>query len=162
MKGVHMKRFIAITALVTITSTQAFSATTGTLLLQGIVAKKVAIAVTSQAIASALDLEVTQADLKVATVNEQSNSKTGYKVTITSTNLGKLKRTDGAEVFAYSLKYGGSSVGLSAAVGSTFTNSSASVVNVNKDLEISYTGVSGSLMVEGTYADTLTLNIASN
>lgn len=157
-----MKSLLAATALVVFSSTQAFSATTGTLLLQGVVAKKVAIAVTAQSVASALDLENTQSDLKVATVNEQSNSKTGYKVTISSANLGKLKRTDGAEVFAYSLKYGGSAVGLSTATGSSFTSSSATVVNVNKDLAISYTGVAESSMVEGTYADTLTLNIASN
>lgn len=157
-----MKKLLVAVTTLAITSTSAFSATTGTLLLQGIVAKKVAIAVTAQSVASALDLETTQADLKVATVNEQSNSKTGYKVTITSANLGKLKRTDGAEVFAYTLKYGGSAVGLSTAAGSSFNNASAAVVNVNKDLAISYTGVSESLMVEGTYADTLTLNIASN
>lgn len=157
-----MKRLLAVTALLTLTTTSAFSATTGSLLLQGIVAKKVAIVVTAAGAASALDLETTQADLKVATVNEQSNSKTGYKVTITSAQLGKLKRTDGAEVFSYTLKYGGSAVGLSTAAGTTFTNSSAASVNVNKDLNISYTGVAGESMVEGTYTDTLTLNIASN
>lgn len=156
-----MKKFLAFTAFLSLSS-QAFSSTTGTLILQGTVAKKVSIAVTAQSVASALDLETTQADLKVATVNEQSNSKTGYKVTITSANLGKLKRADGAEVFNYTLKYGGSAVGLTTAIGSTFTNSAGAVVNVNKDLAISYTGVSGSLMVEGTYADTLTMNIAAN
>ena len=130
--------------------------------LQTIVPKKVAITVTPVTVASALDLSTTQADLKVATVNEQSNSKTGYKVTITSANLGKLKRTDGAEVFSYSLKYGGAAVGLSSAGGTVFTNSTAASVNVSKDLAVSYTGVANESMVEGTYADTLTLNIASN
>lgn len=157
-----MKKFLAVTALVTLTTTSAFAATTGSLLLQGIVAKKVNIVVTPVAVASALDLGTTQSDLKVATVNEQSNSKTGYKVTITSANLGKLKRTDGAEVFSYSLKYAGAAVGLTSAAGTTFTNSSASAVNVNKDLNISYTGVAAESMVEGTYSDTVTLNIAAN
>ncbi|MBY0412751.1 MAG: hypothetical protein K2Q18_01230 [Bdellovibrionales bacterium] len=156
-----MRKLLTATTLLVL-STSAFSATTGTLLLQGIVAKKVAITVTPVAIAAALDLETTQTDLKVATVNEQSNSKTGYKVTITSANLGKLKRTDGAEVFPYTLKYSGASVALSTSTGTSFTSTAASVVNVNKDLNVSYTGVSESLMVEGTYADTLTLNIASN
>ena len=157
-----MKKLLTATALLAITTTSAFSATTGTLLLQGIVPKKVAIVVTAQSVASALDLDTTQADLKVATVNEQSNSKTGYKVTITSANLGKLKRTDGAEVFAYTLKYGGAAVALSTSTGTSFTNSTAAAVNVNKDLAISYSGVANESMVEGTYADTLTLNIASN
>ena len=157
-----MKKSLAITALIALTTSSAFSATTGTLLLQGVVAKKVAIVVTPQAVASALDLETSQTDLKVATVNEQSNSKTGYKVTITSANLGKLKRTDGAEVFAYTIKYGGSAVGLSTAAGTSFTTATAAAVNVNKDLNLSYSGIAAESMVEGTYADTLTLNIASN
>lgn len=157
-----MKRILIATSLLTLTTTS-FAATSGTLLLQGIVAKKVSIVVTPQAVASALVLETSQTDLKVATAVEQSNSSTGYKVTVSSANLGKLKRTDGSEVFAYTLKYGGASVGLSTAAGSVVTNSSsASVVNVSKDMAISYTGVAAETMVEGTYADTLTVNIASN
>lgn len=157
-----MKKLLIATSLLTLTTTS-FAATSGTLLLQGIVAKKVSIVVTPQAVASALVLETSQTDLKVATAVEQSNSSTGYKVTVSSANLGKLKRTDGSEVFAYTLKYGGASVGLSTAAGSVVTNSSsASVVNVSKDMAISYTGVAAETMVEGTYADTLTVNIASN
>lgn len=157
-----MKKLLIATSLLTLTTTS-FAATSGTLLLQGIVAKKVSIVVTPQAVASALVLETSQTDLKVATAVEQSNSSTGYKVTVSSANLGKLKRTDGSEVFSYTLKYGGASVGLSTAAGSVVTNSSsASVVNVSKDLAISYTGVAAETMVEGTYADTLTVNIASN
>lgn len=157
-----MKKLLIATTLLTLTTTS-FAATSGTLLLQGIVAKKVSIVVTPQAVASALVLETSQTDLKVATAVEQSNSSTGYKVTVSSANLGKLKRTDGSEVFSYTLKYGGASVGLSTAAGSVVTNSSsASVVNVSKDMAISYTGVAAETMVEGTYADTLTVNIASN
>jgi hypothetical protein len=157
-----MKKFLIATSLLTLTTTS-FAATSGTLILQGIVAKKVSIVVTPQAVASALVLETSQTDLKVATAVEQSNSSTGYKVTVSSANLGKLKRTDGSEVFSYTLKYGGASVGLSTAAGSVVTNSSsASVVNVSKDMAISYTGVAAETMVEGTYADTLTVNIASN
>ena len=157
-----MKKLLIATSLLTLTTTS-FAATSGTLLLQGIVAKKVNIVVTPTAVASALVLETSQTDLKVATANEQSNTSTGYKVTVSSANLGKLKRTDGSEVFAYTLKYGGAAVGLSTAAGSVVTNSSsASVVNANKDMSISYTGVAAETMVEGTYADTLTVNIASN
>jgi hypothetical protein len=157
-----VKKLLIATTLLTLTTTS-FAATSGTLLLQGIVAKKVSIVVTPQAVASALVLETSQTDLKVATAVEQSNSSTGYKVTVSSANLGKLKRTDGSEVFSYTLKYGGASVGLSTAAGSVVANSSsASVVNVSKDMAISYTGVAAETMVEGTYADTLTVNIASN
>ena len=82
-------------------------------------------------------------------------------MTISSANSGSLKRTDGADVFNYSMKYGGSAVSLSGA-GSTFNQSSAASVNVNKDLTITYAGVAAEAMVEGTYADTITLNIAAN
>lgn len=157
-----MKNFYAMTILLALNSTTSFGATSGTLLIQGMVAKKVSIAVSPQAIASALDLEVSQTDLKVASVNEKSNSNTGYKVTITSANLGKLKRSGGAEVFSYTIKYGGTNVALSSAAGTVISSASAAVANVNKDMNISYTGVSAETMVEGSYSDTITLNIASN
>lgn len=157
-----MKKLLAVTALIALTSTSTFAATTGTLLLQGIVAQKVSVAVTAQSVASALDLSTTQTDLKVGSVNVQSNSKTGYKLTISSANLGKLKRTDGAEVMGYTLKYGGAAVGLSTSAGTTFTNSAGSIVNVNNDINVSYTGVAAESMVEGTYQDTVTLSIAAN
>lgn len=157
-----MKKLLIATTLLTLTAT-GFADTTGTLLLQGIVAKKVSIVVTPTAAASALVLETSQTDLKVATAVEQSNSSAGYKVTVSSANLGKLKRSSGSEVFSYTLKYGGAAVGLSTAAGSVVTNtSSASAVNVSKDIAISYTGVAAEAMVEGTYADTLTVVIASN
>ena len=101
-----------------------------------------------------------QTDLKVATVNEQSNSKTGYKVTVTSANLSKLKRTDGPEVFAYTMKYNGSAVALTSAAGTTVTSASTNA-NVNKDVSITYAGIAPELMVEGTYNDVVTFTIAA-
>ena len=157
-----MKKLLAVTTLLALTTSTSFAATTGTLLLQGLVAQKVSVAVTPSSVASALDLTTTQSDLVVGSVNVKSNSKTGYKLTITSANLGKLKRTDGAEVMAYTMKYGSAAVGLSTATGTVFTNSSASIININTDLKVSYTGVAAESMVEGTYNDTVTLNIAAN
>jgi hypothetical protein len=155
-----MKKFILVATLA-ITSTT-FAATSGILVLQGVVAQKLSIAVTPATAASSLDLSTSQTNLTVASINEKSNSKTGYKVTITSANAGNLKRTDGADVFAYTMKYGGTAVGLTGS-GTTFGQStSTGSVNVNKDLAISYTGIAAESMVEGTYADTLTLNIAAN
>lgn len=156
-----MKKLLIAATLLTLTSTS-FAATTGTLLLQGVVAQKISVSVTPAAGASTLDLASNQTDLSVATVNEISNSKTGYKMTITSANLGKLKRTDGSDVFSYSLKYNGSAVALGTTAGTTITNSSASAVNANKSVTISYTGAAAETMVEGTYADTVTFTIAAN
>lgn len=142
-------------------STETFSATTGSLLLQANNPRKISIDVTPVAVASSLDLTTTQTNLKVATIVEKSNSKTGYKVTITSANLGKLKREDGAEVFTYTMKLDGSNVSLSTAAGTVFTRSQTVPVTVSRNITISYTGKSVETMIEGTYSDTVTLDIAA-
>lgn len=157
-----MKKLIAVTALLTLATTSAFAATSGTLLLQGSVAQKISVEVTAASVASVLDLATAQTDLKVGSVNLKSNSKTGYKLKISSANLGKLKRVGGSEVFSFTLKYAGSSVGLSTAAGTTITNASGSVVNVTNDLNISYAAAAAETMVEGSYEDTLTLAISAN
>ena len=156
-----MKNLFLATTLLALSSTS-FAATTGSLLLQGTVVQKISLAVTAVPVASALVLSTSQTDLAVASVNEQSNSKTGYKITIASANLSNLKRTDGPDVFGYTMKYNGSAVSLTSVAGTTITNSAASSVNVNKSVSISYTGVAPELMVEGTYADTVTFSIAAN
>jgi hypothetical protein len=160
--GGIMNRVLLAVAFILILTTSTYAATTGTLLLQGSVPQKISLSVTPQAIASTLDLAVSQNDLVVASVNEKSNSKTGYKVTIASDNLSKLKRVDGSEVMAYTMKYNGSAVALSAASGTTITNSAASTVNLNKSVSISYTGVASESMIEGSYSDTVTFTIAAN
>lgn len=153
-----MKRLLLALALTL--SFNLSAATTGTLLLQGIVLPIRSITVTPLAVASALDLTTTQVDTKVATINEKSNSIVGYKVTITSANLSKLKRSGGTEVFPYTLKYNEIAAPVSTVAGYTVTYTGG-LANVNRDLDISYTGVPAETMVEGTYADTLTFTIAA-
>ena len=136
-----------------------FAATTGSLTLRGIIPQVTSITVTSESIATSLPLDVTQINTKVATINERSNSNTGYSVSITSLNLGTLKRISGTESVAYSLTYNGSSVNLSS--GQTFSFPSAGVVNTNKDLNVSYTAIDFSTTKSGTYEDTLTVSISS-
>ncbi len=156
-----MKKLVLASTLLVLTTTS-FAATNGTLLLQGIVPHKMSLTVTADAGASALDLTTSQTDLSVASVNEQSNSRTGYKVSISSANLGQLKRAGGSDVFSYSLKYNGSAVDLSTASGTTITNSTIAAANVSKAVTVSYTGIASEQMVEGTYADTVTFSIAAN
>jgi hypothetical protein len=155
-----MKKLLMATALLTLT-TSTFAATSGTLLLRGSVPRILSITVTGETIAQTLDLTTNKTDLKVATVNEKSNSKTGYKITVASANLGKLKRTDGSEVFTYTMKYGNQAVNLGSSQDLVISNV-AGTVNVNKDVSVSYTGVAQDSMVEGTYEDTVTLSIAAN
>ena len=137
-----------------------FSATTGTLVLQGTIPSLRSLTVTPEAGHNTLDLGSTQTDLKVATVNEKSNSILGYKITIVSANLSNLKRVSGTEVIPYTLKYNGLTADVSSITGYSVTHSGFPV-NVNKDLTISYTGVDTSLLTEGNYSDTLTLTISS-
>lgn len=137
-----------------------YSATTGSLLLQGIVPAVRSVTVTPETVASTLDLATTQTNLKVATINEKSNSVFGYKLTITSVNLSNLKRTTGVEVFPYTIKYNGVSAPVTSVSGYS-VNSNSFPTNVNKDLTISYTGVPAEQMTEGTYTDTLTFTISA-
>lgn len=134
---------------------------TAPLLVQAPIPRKISISVVAENITSALDLTTTQTNLKLAIINEKSNSKTGYKVTVTSANRGKLKRADGSEVFAYTLKLDGSNISLSSASGTTFTRSQSTPININRIVTISYTGKSVETMTEGSYSDTVTFNIAA-
>lgn len=143
-------------------STTTYGATTGTLLLQGIVLPKLSITVTPESVASALDLETTQTNLKVVTINEKANLVLGYKVKIVSANLSNLKRVSGTEVFPYTLKYNGANMNLSTTNGQTVSYTGGLSVNVNRDVNIAYTGQLNETMVEGTYTDTVTFTISSN
>ncbi|WP_419168053.1 fimbrial protein [Halobacteriovorax sp.] len=142
-------------------STSAFAATTGTLTLTGTVPAIISIEVTPEALASTLPLDTTQTDSKVATVTEKSNSVSGYTVSFQSANLGNLVHESvGSSSIAYDLKYDGALVDLSTT--DVFTFPSAASVNVDKDLEISYTGVAHENLVQGSYEDVVTLEIAVN
>lgn len=153
-----MKSIVTI-ALFSLTLSS-FAATSDTLLLKGVVPSRVSISVEAESIASNLPLDISQTGTKVATVTEKSNSNTGYKVSISSSNGGKLVRESGSEQFPYSLSYNGSSLDLSDSVEQV--HSSAAAVNTDKEVTISYTGVSSEDMVEGTYSDIVTFAISAN
>ncbi|MBY0515836.1 MAG: fimbrial protein [Bacteriovoracaceae bacterium] len=155
-----MKKFFTA-VLATLTFTSAFAATSGTLLLKGTVPRLLDITVTAAPIAATLPLNTTQTNTQVAVVNEKSNSKTGYKVSISSANLGKLVHESvSTSVVNYSLRYNSSSVNL--ATGQTFTYSGAGSNNNNRNVDISYTGIAHDLLIEGDYSDTVTFTIAAN
>ncbi len=154
-----MKKTILLASL--LFSSIAMSATTSTLLLKAQVPRALSIAVTPAPVASALDMTVTQSDLFIGVVNEKSNSKTGYKATVTSANLGKLKRVGGAEVFSYALKISGTVIDLSSAAGSTYYFYNTQLTDTNRDMFVSYTGVPAEQMVEGAYNDTVTFTISA-
>ncbi len=155
-----MKKFIAA-ALALTTITSAFAATSGSLLLKGTVPRLLEITVNAQTIAATLPLDTTQANTLVAIVNEKSNSKTGYNVSISSANQGKLvHEIESSSVVNYSLRYNGNAVNL--ATGQTFTYGGAGANNNNRNVDISYTGIAHDLLIEGDYTDTVTFTIAAN
>jgi hypothetical protein len=67
------------------------------LILRGNVPQILSIQVNAEAQATELDLSTSQNDLKVATVQEKSNSSTGYQVSISSANSGALLHESGVE-----------------------------------------------------------------
>lgn len=138
-------------------TTQLYAATTGSLLLKGNMPAILELTVTPETAATNLDLTTDQTDVKVATVQERSNSSTGYTVTIDSANLGDLVRVEGTETVPYTMKYDGSAVDLSST--HTINNPSAAAVAVNKDVSVSY---SAQTVVAGDYEDTITFSIQSN
>jgi hypothetical protein len=142
-------------------SVSGFAATTGTLLLRGTVPRLLEISVNAETIASNLPLDTTQSNTLVAVVNEKSNSKTGYNVSISSANQGKLvHEIESSSVVNYSLNYNGNNVDLVS--GQTFTYSGAGANNNNRNVTISYTGIDHDLLIEGEYSDTVTFTIAAN
>ncbi len=150
-----------ITTLALITSAHSFAATSGDLILRGVVPELISISVSAESVASSLPLDTTQEDTLVAQVNEKSNSVLGYNVSISSTNLGNLVHESvSSSSIAYGLKYDGNSVDL--ANGDQFTFNSAASVDATKNVEISYTGVPHESLIEGAYSDTVTFTISAN
>lgn len=145
-----------------------FSATTGTLVLQGTVPGILEITVSALPAASSLALETTQANLAVANVTERSNRKAGYTVTLQSANAGAgnaffFKSADAAnlDTLAYTLAYDGSPVSLVAGT-ALITDASAKTpaAGVVKSLAVSFNGAA-SYLNEDSYADTLTFTITA-
>lgn len=156
-----MKNLKVMTALGLLTlCLPSFAATTGNLILRGKIQDILSIKVKAEADATTLDLATDQTDLKVASVQEKSNSASGYNVSIESANDGQLLRDGGTEVFPYTMKYDGEAVDLSTI--SSFSNSASAAVSVNKDVTISYSGQGVEDMIAGDYEDTVTFSISLN
>lgn len=136
-------------------TSSAFAATTATLFLKGTIAPVFSISISPEASATTLPLGTSQTNLKVGTISESSNYESDYKISITSTNLGKLKKNS-TNFVVYTLKYNNSDVDLTTGADFTFAGTN----NAQKDLRISY--LAGENLVAGDYTDTLTFTIAVN
>lgn len=152
-----MKLFLMI---VFVFSSDCFASTTSNLTLKGQVQEIVDILVVPEAIASTLPLDISQNGTKVATVTEKSNVAQGYNVKMVSLNLGNLKRTDGSELFSYSITYNNLPVDL--VNGETYSYHNIETVHADRDIKIFYNSISTEDMVAGEYSDTITFTISVN
>lgn len=148
---------LLLTTLLLTTTAISFAATTATLQLKGTIAQVLDISIAAEGVATSLNLTQNASNLKVATLTEKSNSNTGYKVTVSSLNNGKLK--NGTALFPYTLGYNSQQLNLSSPQTQTYA---IGAYNVNKDVSITYTGVAQESLVAGDYTDTVTFTIAAN
>ena len=117
-----------------------------------------------------MDLTINQSDKLIATVNERSNSATGYTVSITSKNLANdtggatepyFLHSASAGLLTYSLKYDAAAIGPWSAGTAQITDSALTTVPewLSKQLSISYSG--SATLPAGDYEDILTLTISA-
>ena len=145
-------------ALTTLTS---FASTQAVLNLKGNVPNILSIQITPETLALNLPLQTTQNNTKVAVVREMSNSSTGFRITATSSNQGKLKHANG-NTFDYSLFYQGQALNLQNGSPSPIITTGQNAVSRNRDVTISYTGIPAEQLVAGDYVDQVTFTIAVN
>ena len=145
-----MKRVV----LLFLFSAIAYAATTGTLTISGFVPDFLEI--TTNQIQTNLNLDVEET-VKIGEITEKSNLVDGYKITLTSTNLGYMVRTGSSEVVPYSLFYDGLEVDLSSpgSLVKTSTNKGSYV----SDVLVYHTANIMEMMVAGEYRDTITISI---
>ncbi len=158
-----MKNFLITSAAFALLSAPAFAATQGTLLLQGQIDQVLSLTVTPEVgVHDSLDLVAGESDRKVAVVNEQSNSNTGYKIFLRTTNAGFLKNGT-LDSVQYSLSYDGSDVTLSDTDEQVKSVTTGGVYDNNSDVAVTIAGsVSAAALTQGTYSDTVTFTIQAN
>jgi hypothetical protein len=155
-----MKKILATTALMTLVSTPVLAAKTGTLLLQGTVDEVLSLTVDAVVgVHDKLDLSASPTNLQVATVNENSNSETGYVIEVKSDNAGKLQNGT-LDSVSYTMTYGSSGpITLTSSYQDAKVVSTGGVYNTSEDVSISYAGKPAEQLVQGTYSDVVTFSI---
>lgn len=149
-----MKTYLILASLLITLTVNA--GTTAILYLKGTVPYILDISIAPESTATNLDLSQSYTNLLVATLSERSNSLTGYTVTITSANQGKLM--NGTAFVPYQLSYGDNNVNL--INGEILTWDFTSAAPVNRNIKVTYTG--SETLAAGDYTDTVTFTIASN
>lgn len=162
MKTLYVTILVSIyLVLLGISMDSSQAATSGTLYLKGVIPEVISIVVTPEGVATNLDLEVDQTNLKVGAVTEKSNSDVGYKIQMSSANNGNLEHSS-ATVIPYTVNYSGSNYSLTTTPQVVKTVNTGGVYNVEEDLNISYTGIDFESKPSGDYEDTITVSIEVN
>ncbi len=143
------------------TGLTASAAVTQSITLQGMVAEQVFIEIEGVAPYRNLNLTETATDLHVANVHEISNSATGYTVTLKSINGGSLKNKN--DLIPYRARYGLNFVTLSHDPQVIAReDGTLDIIDVRRQLKISYTGRPRGQLTRGIYQDTLQFQISAN
>lgn len=151
----------ALALAITTLSFSSFAATSADLILKGMVAPILDIAIQHESVASNLDLSQPANNVKVATLTEKSNHATGYKIKAKSTNGGKLVNVNDQNSFVnYSLTYNGASVPLNTSATQVYSTSNLKGT-FTKELKISYSQPNANLSA-GSHEDTVQFTIEQN
>lgn len=142
-------------------TTQAFAATSGTLLLKGAVPAVLELIVTPTPLATTLPLNTTQNQAHVADLTVRWNTVAGARISVSSANAGQLRHTTvTSSVIAYTLH--SPDVGtFSVATPQSYDAAVAGPQDITRAININYTGVPYDQLVEGDYTDTLTFTISA-
>lgn len=141
----------------------AMAASSGDLLLKGVVGVVNEIVVSAEGTANTtLDIRNGETQKLVGRASETSNSLTGYTITMSSANGGKLQHTvDSTKSTTYTVEYNGGAAVTPTTAGSVVKNvTSLSGLTTNESL-IKVNVVAYNAAPAGTYQDTLTLTIAA-
>lgn len=152
--------------LLTMASTASFAATSGDITISGSIAPILSISLSTNTY-NTLDL-VNGGDTSVATATEQCNDLDGYKIYGYSVNGSELRKDGSSTTYktAYTVKYDGAGTGVSlgAGVGNRVELKDSGVLagltQDTSDLTVNVTAAPN--LPEGTYSDTITLQIEAN
>jgi hypothetical protein len=159
MNAKYLSKSFMFAVLAALSAVSTFAATSASLSLSGVVAPVTAITVTADPNASSLPVGSSVSGLKIASVNELSNDKAGYTVTLSTANGGMLKEAAGSDSLPYSLTYNGVAVSFSSGL-ATISDVSArtSGSGSTKELDMSF---ASAFLNADSYSDTLTFTIVA-
>lgn len=129
--------------------------------LTGIVRPSMRVNIDHENIANSLDLNTPQKNLKIATIQESSTSKLGYKLTMSSKNKGLMvaENVPNVETHSYEIRYNGKLINLSGQANAPI-HSEESLSGKASDLTISYPASKKS--IDEVYSDTVRLIYTAN